>query len=78
MEMFAFGVLGGVILALLTFLISARIIDKSEEEETESEELTSELNNLKTIIGLSRGDREIIDRAISHILDLEGELNERS
>jgi len=73
MEMFCFGILGGVVLTLSFIMILVLFDDKREEEylETEFELLVTELNNLKTIAGLSREDKRVIDKALGYIMGKE-------
>lgn len=69
MELFYFGILVGAVCCLIAVIATIIFRDREERdvEETEAEFICTELNNLKTILGLSRGDREIIDKAISYI-----------
>lgn len=79
MELMCIGFLAGAVFCLIGVMVTIIFTDKTTSvEETESDFIITELGNLKMILGLSRGDREIIDRAISYIRRLEREINDRN
>ena len=79
MELMCIGFLAGAVLCLIGVMVTIIFTDKTNSvEETESDFIITELGNLKMILGLSRGDREIIDGAISYIRRLEREINDRN
>lgn len=80
MELICIGFLGGVVFCLVVAALICAIESKNEGdfEETEVDMLTTELNNLKTVAGLSRTDKEVINKALDYIIyhELQGKEDE--
>lgn len=74
MEMFCFGTLAGMVFALL-WILTWKLIDSKCEDTTEEidegkealEQLCSDLNTMKLIIGLCDHEKETLSKAIAYI-----------
>lgn len=68
MEIFCFGMLAGMILGVIVVgFIKVRQIPDELEEDLEPEELVIELRAMRVVTGLSRREKEILEKAADYI-----------
>lgn len=68
MEIFCFGMLVGMILGVIVVgFIKVRQIPDELEEDLEPEELVIELRAMRVVTGLSRREKEILEKAADYI-----------
>lgn len=68
MEIFCFGMLAGMILGVIVIgFIKVRQIPDELEEDLEPEELVIELRAMRVVTGLSRREKEILEKAADYI-----------
>lgn len=68
MEIFCFGILAGMILGVIVVgFIKIRQIPDELEEDLEPEELVIELRAMRVVTGLSRREKEILEKAADYI-----------
>lgn len=68
MEIFCFGMLVGMILGVIVIgFIKVRQIPDELEEDLEPEELVIELRAMRVVTGLSRREKEILEKAADYI-----------
>lgn len=68
MEIFCFGMLAGMILGVIVVgFIKMHQIPDELEEDLEPEELVIELRAMRVVTGLSRREKEILEKAADYI-----------
>lgn len=68
MEIFCFGMLAGMILGVIVVgFIKVHQIPDELEEDLEPEELIIELRAMRVVTGLSRREKEILEKAADYI-----------
>lgn len=68
MEIFCSGMLAGMILGIIVVgFIKVRQIPDELEEDLEPEELVIELRAMRVVTGLSRREKEILEKAADYI-----------
>ena len=68
MEIFCFGMLAGMILGVIVIgFIKVHQIPDELEEDLEPEELVIELRAMRVVTGLSRREKEILEKAADYI-----------
>lgn len=68
MEIFCFGMLAGMILGVIVVgFIKIHQIPDELEEDLEPEELVIELRAMRVVTGLSRREKEILEKAADYI-----------
>lgn len=68
MEIFCSGMLAGMILGVIVIgFIKVRQIPDELEEDLEPEELVIELRAMRVVTGLSRREKEILEKAADYI-----------
>lgn len=68
MEIFCFGMLAGMILGVIVVgFIKMHQIPDELEEDLEPEELIIELRAMRVVTGLSRREKEILEKAADYI-----------
>lgn len=68
MEIFCFGMLAGMILGVIVVgFIKVHQIPDELEEDLEPEELVIELRAMRVVTGLSRREKEILEKAADYI-----------
>lgn len=68
MEIFCFGMLAGMILGVIVVgFIKVHQLPDELEEDLEPEELVIELRAMRVVTGLSRREKEILEKAADYI-----------